>query len=74
MHNSVLYLIKSKLCIHENIGWGPIHLPEEELHTSGYWFSFSEEAAARKSKNEMQFALLGKQQALDLLNEAEGNR
>lgn len=50
---------KIKLRTHENIGSGPIHLPEEELHTSGYWFSFSEEAAARKSKNEMQFALLG---------------
>ncbi|RJX37741.1 DEAD/DEAH box helicase [Paenibacillus pinisoli] len=50
---------KIRLRTHENIGSGPIHLPEEELHTSGYWFSFSEEAAARKSKNEMQFALLG---------------
>ncbi|MDQ0111375.1 DEAD/DEAH box helicase [Paenibacillus harenae] len=50
---------KIKLRSHENIGSGPIHLPEEELHTSGYWFSFSEEAAARKSKNEMQYALLG---------------
>lgn len=50
---------KIRLRTHENIGSGPIHLPEEELHTSGYWFSFSEEAAARKSKNEMQYALLG---------------
>ncbi|REK77123.1 DEAD/DEAH box helicase [Paenibacillus paeoniae] len=50
---------KIRLRSHENIGSGPIHLPEEELHTCGYWFSFSEEAAARKSKNEMQFALLG---------------
>ncbi len=50
---------KIRLSTHENIGSGPIHLPEEELHTSGYWFSFSEEAAARRSKNEMQFALLG---------------
>ncbi|MHA7963338.1 DEAD/DEAH box helicase [Paenibacillus sp. CAU 1782] len=50
---------KIRLRTHENIGSGPIHLPEEELHTSGYWFSFNEEAAARRSKNEMQFALLG---------------
>ncbi|MCR2802885.1 DEAD/DEAH box helicase [Paenibacillus soyae] len=50
---------KIRLRTHENIGSGPIHLPEEELHTSGYWFSFSEEAASRKSKNEMQYALLG---------------
>ncbi|WP_127533661.1 DEAD/DEAH box helicase [Paenibacillus kobensis] len=50
---------KIKLRTHENIGSGPIHLPEEELHTSGYWFSFSEEAAAGKGTNEMQCALLG---------------
>ncbi|GFN32370.1 DEAD/DEAH box helicase [Paenibacillus xylaniclasticus] len=50
---------KIRLRTHENIGSGPIHLPEEELHTSGYWFSFSEEAAAGKGTNEMQCALLG---------------
>ncbi|CAH1195001.1 ATP-dependent RNA helicase SrmB [Paenibacillus plantiphilus] len=50
---------KIRLGSHENIGSGPIHLPEEELHTSGYWFSFSEEAASRKSTNDMQQALLG---------------
>lgn len=50
---------KIRLRTHENIGSGPIHLPEEELHTTGYWFSFSEEAASRKGTNEMQFALLG---------------
>jgi DEAD/DEAH box helicase domain-containing protein len=50
---------KIRLRTHENIGSGPIHLPEEDLHTSGYWFSFSEEAAARKSTNDMQCALLG---------------
>ncbi|AJY77066.1 DEAD/DEAH box helicase [Paenibacillus beijingensis] len=50
---------KIRLRTHENIGSGPIHLPEEELHTTGYWFSFSEEAASRRGTNEMQFALLG---------------
>ncbi|WP_308858206.1 DEAD/DEAH box helicase [Paenibacillus sp. R14(2021)] len=50
---------KIRLRTHENIGSGPIHLPEEELHTSSYWFSFSEAAAARKSTNDMQQALLG---------------
>lgn len=50
---------KIRLRTHENIGSGPIHLPEEELHTSAYWFSFSEEVSAARSANEMQFALLG---------------
>ncbi|MCR8641588.1 DEAD/DEAH box helicase [Paenibacillus sp. N1-5-1-14] len=50
---------KIKLHTHENIGSGPIHLPEEELHTSSYWFSFHDEAAKQFSKNDMQYALLG---------------
>ncbi|MGN7456929.1 DEAD/DEAH box helicase [Paenibacillus pasadenensis] len=50
---------KIRLRTHENIGSGPIHLPEEELHTSAYWFSFSPEAAEGMNANDMQFALLG---------------
>lgn len=50
---------KIKLNTHENIGSGPIHLPEEELHTSSYWFTFDDEVAADMSVNDMQFALLG---------------
>jgi DEAD/DEAH box helicase domain-containing protein len=50
---------KIRLRTHENIGSGPIHLPEEELHTSAYWFSFSEQVTGRWSANDMQFALLG---------------
>jgi DEAD/DEAH box helicase domain-containing protein len=50
---------KIKLLTHENIGSGPIHLPEEELHTSSYWITFSDDIAASTSTNDMQFALLG---------------
>lgn len=50
---------KIRLRTHENIGSGPIHLPEEELHTSGYWFSFSDEETAKRSPHDMQMALLG---------------
>jgi DEAD/DEAH box helicase domain-containing protein len=50
---------KIRLRTHENIGSGPIHLPEEELQTTGYWFSFSEEETAKRSANDMQMALLG---------------
>lgn len=42
---------KIKFDTHENLGWGRIHLPEAELHTTGYWcswtrasFDFTEEA------------------------------
>jgi DEAD/DEAH box helicase domain-containing protein len=50
---------KIRLRTHENIGSGPIRLPEEELHTSSYWFTFNEEISAGKSHNDLQFALLG---------------
>ncbi|NQX64686.1 DEAD/DEAH box helicase [Paenibacillus alba] len=50
---------KIRLRTHENIGSGPIRLPEEELHTSSYWFTFDEEMAAGRSANDMQYALLG---------------
>ncbi|MEI5907239.1 DEAD/DEAH box helicase [Bacillus spongiae] len=33
---------KIKFNTHENIGSGPIYLPEEELHTSSTWFSYSD--------------------------------
>ncbi|MDT9724242.1 DUF1998 domain-containing protein [Xylanibacillus composti] len=50
---------KIKLGTHENIGAGPIHLPEEELHTTSYWFSFDEQFSEGRSANDLQFALLG---------------
>ncbi|MGD7045397.1 DEAD/DEAH box helicase [Jeotgalibacillus proteolyticus] len=34
---------KIKFDTHENIGSGPIHLPEEELHTSSTWFTLKAE-------------------------------
>ncbi|MDI6772268.1 MAG: DEAD/DEAH box helicase [bacterium] len=27
---------------HENVGWGPIHLPESTLHTTAYWLALPE--------------------------------
>ncbi len=30
---------KIKLYTHENVGWGQIHLPEQQMHTSAFWFS-----------------------------------
>ncbi|WP_028987251.1 DEAD/DEAH box helicase [Thermicanus aegyptius] len=50
---------KIRLRTHENIGSGPIHLPEEELHTSAYWFSLGDELTDQWSPNDLQYALLG---------------
>lgn len=36
---TVLYK-KIKFHTHENVGWGKIELPELELHTNSYWYSF----------------------------------
>ncbi|MFM9326738.1 DEAD/DEAH box helicase [Paenibacillus mesotrionivorans] len=50
---------KIKLRTHENIGSGPIHLPEEELHTNSYWFSVDEDVLKGRNAHDLQFALLG---------------
>jgi DEAD/DEAH box helicase domain-containing protein len=50
---------KIKLRTHENIGSGPIHLPEEQLHTSSYWFTLEESVTTGRSTNDLQFAMLG---------------
>jgi len=33
---------KIKFGTHENVGWGEIHLPEQTMHTMGYWVEFPE--------------------------------
>ena len=34
---------KIKLYTHETLGWGPVLLPQQEMHTTAYWLSLSEE-------------------------------
>jgi len=48
---------------HENIGSGPIHLPEEELHTSSTWISLSKEFS-EFSDDRLEEGLIGTSQAL----------
>jgi DEAD/DEAH box helicase domain-containing protein len=38
---------KIKFGTHENVGWGDIHLPEQTMHTTGYWIEFPEDAETR---------------------------
>lgn len=35
---------KIKFGTHDNVGWGNIHIPEQTMHTAGYWLEFPEEA------------------------------
>ncbi|MED4967072.1 DEAD/DEAH box helicase [Heyndrickxia coagulans] len=52
---------KIKFNTHENIGSGPIHLPEMELHTNAVWFSMGEDAVP---KHLLEGALAGAAHAL----------
>jgi DEAD/DEAH box helicase domain-containing protein len=54
---------KIKFETHENIGSGPISLPEEELHTSSSWFSFNEEYLQYKQER-LEQGLIGASHAL----------
>ena len=49
---------KIKLHTHENIGSGPVNLPELEMHTTAYWVSLPEELT-EMSQTDMQNGLLG---------------
>ncbi|TMU86799.1 DEAD/DEAH box helicase [Bacillus sp. BHET2] len=53
---------KIKFDTHENIGSGPIHLPEEELHTSSSWISLND--ADSFSQERLEEGLIGVAQSL----------
>ncbi|NLN92031.1 MAG: DEAD/DEAH box helicase [Candidatus Hydrogenedens sp.] len=38
---------KIKFGTHENVGWGEIHLPEQTMHTTGFWIDFPENIGDR---------------------------
>lgn len=48
---------KIKLHSHENVGWGKIHLPEEQMHTHACWWEFVEPQGL--SQDALQGALAG---------------
>ncbi|HMA34726.1 MAG TPA: DEAD/DEAH box helicase [Chloroflexia bacterium] len=50
---------KIKLHTHENIGWGRIHLPEQEMHSTAYWLTVPLPVAEDLPKGALQGALVG---------------
>jgi DEAD/DEAH box helicase domain-containing protein len=54
---------KLKFVTDENVGWGPIDLPELELQTTAYWLT-ADEARGRWRRDELDIALLGAGRAL----------
>jgi DEAD/DEAH box helicase domain-containing protein len=54
---------KLKFVTDENVGWGPIDLPELELQTTAYWLT-AEGAAVGWRRNELDVALMGAGRAI----------
>jgi DEAD/DEAH box helicase domain-containing protein len=54
---------KLKFGTDENVGWGPIDLPELELQTTAYWLT-AEEAAVGWRRDDLDVALLGAGRAI----------
>ncbi len=50
---------KIRFHTHENIGSGPIHLPEQTLHTTGYWISVDEELWISLGRETLEAGLQG---------------
>ncbi|MGH2408086.1 MAG: DEAD/DEAH box helicase [Candidatus Limnocylindrales bacterium] len=48
----------------ENLGWGRIHLPEIELHTTAYWIALDPAAVAGWRRDDLDVALIGAGRAL----------
>jgi DEAD/DEAH box helicase domain-containing protein len=55
---------KLKMDTHENLGWGRIHLPETELHSTAWWLSLSSAATAGWVRDDLDRALVGAGRAL----------
>lgn len=55
---------KLRLETHENLGWGRIHLPEIELHTTACWLALDGGAFAAWRRDEFDAALAGAGRAL----------
>ena len=50
---------KIRFHTHENIGAGPIHLPEQTLHTTGYWITVDEDVWLALGKETLEAGLQG---------------
>ena len=64
MVSSIATLYKKlRLETHENLGWGKIHLPEIELHTTSYWVALGGEFDSWR-RDELDAALTGAGRAM----------
>jgi DEAD/DEAH box helicase domain-containing protein len=50
---------KIKLHTHENVGWGQVHLPEQQMHTTSYWLTIPPSTTSTISESDVEGAVLG---------------
>jgi DEAD/DEAH box helicase domain-containing protein len=50
---------KIKLWTHENIGWGDVRLPEQDMQTTAYWLSFPESVTGTFKASDLESGLVG---------------
>ncbi len=50
---------KIKFHTHENVGWGPIALPEQQMHTAAAWVVLPDHAVARYDRETLDGGLIG---------------
>jgi len=50
---------KIKFHTHENVGWGPINLPEQQMHTPACWLVLPDAVVARFDRDTLDGALIG---------------
>lgn len=58
--SSIVTLFKKiKFDTHENLGWGPVTIPELEMHTTACWWTLPEGMDATYGKEELKGAMVG---------------
>jgi len=55
---------KVRFLTHENVGFGPITLPEQDLHTTAFWLAYTPAAVGGLDRAELETGLLGAAAAL----------
>jgi len=55
---------KIRFHTHENVGSGPIHLPEQTLHTTGYWAAIEPDLWAALGREQLEAGLQGMAHAM----------
>ncbi len=60
MVSSIVSLFKKiRFDTHENLGWGPVSLPEMEMQTTATWFTLPDDLESRFEKEALKNAMVG---------------